>query len=202
MKKENIFYKFNSKAEQWLFDPKNKVIVQKLKKALKQKADRIIDLSGLEKVASKKYVAGIRIPNDTYADRPVNPIHMTIAYMGAADHDKLERAQQLLAELNAMRPIHIKVGAPDLFGTQRRPVPVRMLALVDPAVHKKCMAIYKELAVPEPYQTKQSDSPLWHVALRREPIQKEFAAKENTILMGGALFVKQIGSFEPIAEFE
>lgn len=150
----------------------------------------------------KKYVAGIRIPNDTYADRPINPLHMTIAYMGTADQSKLERAQQLLAELNAMRPIRIKVGATDMFGTHRRPVPVRMLLLVDPAVHKKCMAIYKELAVPEPYQTKQSHDPLWHVALRREPIQKEFAAKENTILIGGTLFIKPVGSFEPIVELE
>lgn len=35
--------------ERWLFDPKNKAIVEKLKKALKQKADREIDLSSFEK---------------------------------------------------------------------------------------------------------------------------------------------------------
>ena len=37
------------KEEQWLFDPKNKTIVDKLKKALKQKADRRIDLTSFEK---------------------------------------------------------------------------------------------------------------------------------------------------------
>lgn len=36
------------KAERWLFDPKNKAIVDELKRALKQKADRDIDLSSLE----------------------------------------------------------------------------------------------------------------------------------------------------------
>lgn len=37
------------KEEQWLFDPKNKAIVDELKKALKQKADKDIDLGCLEK---------------------------------------------------------------------------------------------------------------------------------------------------------
>lgn len=37
------------KEELWLFDPKNKAIVEKLKRALKQKADRAIDLSAFEK---------------------------------------------------------------------------------------------------------------------------------------------------------
>lgn len=36
------------KEEQWLFDPKNKEIVAKLKKALKQKATKKIDLSSFE----------------------------------------------------------------------------------------------------------------------------------------------------------
>lgn len=37
------------KEERWLFDPKNKAIVDELKKALKQKADRSIDLASFEK---------------------------------------------------------------------------------------------------------------------------------------------------------
>ena len=37
------------KEEQWLFDPKNKELVDELKCALKQKADRSIDLSLFEK---------------------------------------------------------------------------------------------------------------------------------------------------------
>jgi SAM-dependent methyltransferase len=37
-----------SKAEQWLFDPENKDILNRLQEALKQKADRSIDLSDLE----------------------------------------------------------------------------------------------------------------------------------------------------------
>ncbi len=36
------------KKERWLFDPKNKVIVEELKAALKEKADRSIDLSLFE----------------------------------------------------------------------------------------------------------------------------------------------------------
>lgn len=36
------------KEEQWLFDPKNKEIVAQLKKALKQKATKKIDLSFFE----------------------------------------------------------------------------------------------------------------------------------------------------------
>lgn len=34
-----------SKEEQWLFDPRNKAIIDELKASLKQKADREIDLS-------------------------------------------------------------------------------------------------------------------------------------------------------------
>ncbi len=36
------------RAEQWLFDPKNKNMVDELKEAFKQKVDRSIDLSGFE----------------------------------------------------------------------------------------------------------------------------------------------------------
>lgn len=35
--------------ERWLFDPKNKAIVDELKRALKQKADKKIDLDAFEK---------------------------------------------------------------------------------------------------------------------------------------------------------
>ncbi len=37
------------KRERWLYDPKNKAIVDELKRALKQKADREIDLDALLK---------------------------------------------------------------------------------------------------------------------------------------------------------
>ena len=37
------------KEERWLFDPKNKIVVDKLKQALRQKADRDVDLSSFEK---------------------------------------------------------------------------------------------------------------------------------------------------------
>ncbi len=37
-----------SAEERWLFDPKNKAIVEKLKKALKQKANKNIDLSSFD----------------------------------------------------------------------------------------------------------------------------------------------------------
>lgn len=36
------------KEEQWLFDPKNKTVANQLKEALKQKADKEIDLSSFE----------------------------------------------------------------------------------------------------------------------------------------------------------
>jgi hypothetical protein len=35
--------------ERWLFDPTNKAVLDELKEALKQKADREIDLDALEK---------------------------------------------------------------------------------------------------------------------------------------------------------
>lgn len=37
------------KEERWLLDPKNKALVDELKRALQQKADRTIDLDALEK---------------------------------------------------------------------------------------------------------------------------------------------------------
>ncbi len=42
--------------EQWLFDPKNKTIVDELKKALNQKADRDIDLDSLEEKVHKSKI--------------------------------------------------------------------------------------------------------------------------------------------------
>ena len=56
MKKKPIHIKRDSrnhlaipKEEQWLYDPKNKAIVDELKRALRQKADREIDLDAFEK---------------------------------------------------------------------------------------------------------------------------------------------------------
>ncbi len=51
MDQRNYDKEFNMrylKEEQWLFDPKNKTIVEELKAALKEKANRKIDLSSFK----------------------------------------------------------------------------------------------------------------------------------------------------------
>lgn len=45
-----------NKRERWLFDPKNKAIVDELKMALKQKADKEIDLDSFEEKVKKSKI--------------------------------------------------------------------------------------------------------------------------------------------------
>jgi hypothetical protein len=150
----------------------------------------------------KKYTVGMKIPNDTYAGQAINPVHMTVTYLGEADESKLARAKKLLSELNQLRPIKVKIEDVDTFGTKERPVPVRRISIVDPAVQEKLIAIHKEVGEAEPFQPKKLDIPAWHVSVKEPKLQEEFAAKKNAILQGGKLFIKPLGNFDPILELE
>lgn len=143
-----------------------------------------------------RYVVGIKIPNDTYAHQPINPVHMTIAFLGAADKERLEKAKMLLAELNQMRPIIIIVGEADTFGKPRHRVSVWRLKIQDPKIEAFLITMRTELSVADP------EEPNWHVAAKNLNLYYEFASKENTPLVGGTLFLKQLGSTKSIAEFK
>lgn len=152
----------------------------------------------------QKYTVGMKIINDTYEGQKINPIHMTITYLGAADENKVEKAKKFLALVNKMRPIYLRIGAPDTFGTQDRPVPVRRLQIEQRSIEEQFIAMHQELGECEPFQPNKLDVPNWHVAVRDTRLQEELEAKASkaVLLMGGKLFIKPLGNFDPIAEFE
>lgn len=156
----------------------------------------------MENNSQKKYTVGIKIPNNSYAGQPVNPVHMTITYLGCADEQKLKRTALLLAEINALRPIKVSVGASDTFGTQDRPVRIRRLKIEDNAVKEKLIQIHSELGECEPFQAQKLTIPNWHVSLKDLKLCEEFASKEDEILIAGKIFIKPLGNFDPILELE
>lgn len=161
-----------------------------------------MDQKGIQEV--KKYTVGLKILNDTYAGQNINPIHMTVTYLGAADEYKLERAKKLLAAINLLRPIIINIGAVDTFGTQDRPVPVRRLIIQRSEIEELLISFHRELGECEPFQPKKLDIPNWHVAMRDTKFQEELSSKAQNqgYLLGGKLFIKPLGNFDPIAEFQ
>jgi len=153
---------------------------------------------------NKKYTVGLKISNDTYAGQEINPAHMTITYLGTADENKLEKAKTLLSAINLMRPIKLRIGSPDTFGTQERPVPVRRLEIEQPKIEEKLIGMHQELGECEPFQPEKLDTPNWHVSAKDPKLQDELSnkAKKQIMLIGGKLFIKPLGPFEPIATFE
>jgi len=156
----------------------------------------------MEKNEIKKYTVGMKIPNATYAGKPVNPVHMTITYLGTADAKKLEEAKAMLAIINKLRPIQVKVGKPDIFGTQERPVSVQRLLIEDLQIEKQLIQMHTQLGECEPFQTEKFETPSWHVSVKDAQLQQEFSERQGTILIGGKLFIKPLGNFDPIIELE
>jgi len=150
----------------------------------------------------KEYTVGMKIPNDTFSGKKINPIHMTITFLGAADADKIKVATGYLARLHQTRPIEVKVGAEDVFGTNENPVPVRRLEIINSDLKELFIEMHQKLGVCEPFQPKKLDIPNWHIAVRDSNLQKEFAAKVGNLLLGGKLFIKALGPSDPIVEFD
>ena len=152
----------------------------------------------------KKYTVGLKISNETFAGQKVNPVHMTITYLGAADEIKLEKAKRFLAIINQLRPIKVKIGAMDIFGTQERPVQVRRLIIERHEIEEQLVIMHRELGECEPFQPKKLDIPNWHIVVKDPKLQAELSDKADklVILTGGKLFIKPLGNFDPIVEFE
>ena len=159
-----------------------------------------LTMFGMEK--AKEYTVGMKIPNDTYAGQKVNPVHMTLTFLGAADAEKLAKATTLLTAINAMRPIKVKVGAADTFGTQEKPILVRRLAIESPEIAAQLIALHQELGVCEPGQPTKLAEPNYHVSVKDDKLRAEFITKEGTIIIGGKLFIKPLGKFDPVVELE
>jgi hypothetical protein len=165
-----------------------------------------LSISAMKIEESKKYTVGMKIPTQTFAGQPINPVHMTITYLGSGDKHKLERAKKYLAEINGMRPLKVVIESLAMFGTSERPIPVRRLRIEDPVLEQKLIDIHKELGECEPGQPKKLDTPNWHVSIKDPKLAAEFearsASKDHAMLNGGKLFIKPLGNFDPIAEFE
>jgi 2'-5' RNA ligase len=156
----------------------------------------------MENNAARSYTVGIKIPNTTYAEKAVNPAHMTITYLGEADEKKLEDAKRMLAIINQSRPIRIKMGKPDVFGTQERPIPVMRLLIESPTIEELLIQMHRQLGVCEPSQTDKLEIPSWHVTVKDTQLQEEFLGRQDSTIIGGKLFIKALGNFDPVIELE
>lgn len=59
----------------------------------------------------QQYTVGIKIPNKTYAGKPVNPVHTTLLFAGACDSTRLAKLKSTLDAMAPLLPISIKLGA-------------------------------------------------------------------------------------------
>ncbi|MBY0109532.1 MAG: hypothetical protein K2X90_00250 [Candidatus Babeliaceae bacterium] len=162
----------------------------------------VASVFAMEKSQLLKYTVGMRIPNATYEGKQVNPVHMTITYLGEADEGKLEKAEAILATINTLRPIRVNVGKSDIFGTQERPIPVMHLIIEDARIEELLIQMHQQLGVNEPSQTEKFEIPRWHVSVKDTRLQEELLALQGSTLAGGKLFIKPLGNFDPIVEVE
>lgn len=162
---------------------------------------RDFNLFGMNDGEIKSYSVAIKIPNSLYADQSINPIHMSITYLGHADEKKLEEAKNILAAINTLRPILIKLGTLDNFGTKENPTPVIHVSIENPKIEELFIRMHKQLGVCWPSQTEKSEIPIWHVTVQDSELQEEFLNHEGP-LVGGKLYIKPLGPFGLTAAFE
>jgi hypothetical protein len=149
-----------------------------------------------------RYTMGMKIPNDTYASKKINPVHITITYLGVADNAQLQRAKQLLEEIHRIRPVRFIVGPVTSLPTASGQLPVRLLLFEKLEIEEKFAALHQELGECEPSQPAKFEHQIPHISLKDPALSAELSAKEGTILIGGKLFIKQLGNFDPIIELE
>jgi hypothetical protein len=140
-----------------------------------------------------KYLVGIKIPNTTYADKEVNPVYMTIAYVGHLDTEKSKKIVAALNVINKLRPIELEVKEAGWLGADLYQFYARKLVIKNQKVLKSLVQLYYdygecEIGMPEKYVI-----PNWHIPFKNSPLHREFYLKENTTIIGGALFIKQVG---------
>lgn len=161
----------------------------------------ITNICAMEKKETR-YTVGIKIPNKTYAKKPINPIHMTITYLGEADEEKLAEAKAILEIINKLRPIYITVGEPAIFGNQENPIPVMQLLVENPKIEELLIKMHEKLGVCEPSQKEKFEIPSWHVSVKDSQLQQEFLELQGNSILAGKLFIKPLGNCRPIVEIE
>lgn len=148
------------------------------------------------------YTVGIKIWNETYAHLDYNPVHMTIAYLGVATMDTLQEIENRLAMINQLRPIALKIGEPELFGTIQHPIPVMRLQIEDPTIEALFTQIYVQFAVSGKAHNTKPEIPKWHVATKNSQLQEEFLKKKGSIVIGGTLYIKPLGQAKAVVAFD
>ena len=159
-----------------------------------------LKLNAMEKASMPTYTVGIKIPNDTYAYMMINPIYMTIAYIGHMNKEKYREIATTLNTLNKLRPIELEVKEAGFLGAEQYQFYARKLAIKNKKILKYMLKLYYEygeceLGMPDNYVM-----PNWHMPFKSYSLHGEFLLKENTTIAGGALFIKQVGKDASVFE--
>jgi hypothetical protein len=143
------------------------------------------------------YTVGIKVPNSTFAGKPVNPVHMTVAFVGECDEKRKSAIKEAMAKLaRDFLPLRIKFGANEKFGPNKD-IPVRLCEIRDHPIAKAFQAFYKEFHVPEP-GLPDFETPNYHVT--RKALGDELDKMDEVMLY--TIFFKQLGPFEPEFKFD
>jgi hypothetical protein len=143
------------------------------------------------------YTVGIKVPNSTFAGKPVNPVHMTVAFVGECDEKRKSAIKEAMAKLaRDFLPLRIKFGANEKFGPNKD-ISVRLCEIWDHPIAKAFQAFYKEFHVPEP-GLPDFETPNYHVT--RKALGDELDKMDEVMLY--TIFFKQLGPFEPEFKFD
>jgi len=134
---------------------------------------------------SEDYTVGVRV--EGFSNKH---LHMTIAYVGKCNDEKLEKIKTALQNLHDdVFPLHVTFTKDAMFGP-KNDIPVRLCTVPEKA-NDKLVDFYKSFGVPDNNHVTEQ---VLHVSKRNseEEINKSSGFISRTI------FLKRIGPYDPI----
>lgn len=156
----------------------------------------------MQKIDVPDCMVGIKILNETYLADETNPVYVQIAHIGHLNQEKYTNIVTALVAINKLRPIEFKIGASEWINYKRHDFSGRRVSIENQYILEKLIDFYTTYNEHHQSVLKKYEIPSWCILFRGFKLQRELLIKEkeNTTMIGGAFFIKQIGKDVPIIE--
>lgn len=148
-----------------------------------------------------EYTVGLKIPNKTFEGKDVNPVHMTLAFLGHVSETQLTEVKTQLASIAGVVKVRF-TDVWDTFGSEEmikagKGIRVRRCDIVDPEVKKAFLTFYTTFGVAEPGMSSKHATPNYHVSERTFGAVKDELATLIEVDCS-QFFIKPLGPHDPV----
>lgn len=135
----------------------------------------------------KRYTVGCKVPSRN------NSLHMTLAFIGSCNENKLETIKKEINKLNKILPLKVKYGGYDYFGS-KKDVKVRRCHIEDKDKMEMIMEFYRNYFCPNGNNWYSNTEPQLHVSVK--DVDDEI--NQNEYFITNEIFLKEVGPHDPI----